>query len=91
MNLALAGTACGQLLSIFEFAFGYPESQESKDWSKQLEELKHKFESDNDSPSDEDIMSKEQDVKDATAQFTDTAEPKPKEGILENVETVSRI
>ena len=39
MNVALAGTACGQLLSIMEFAFGYPESQESKDQAQQLEEL----------------------------------------------------
>ena len=91
MNLALAGTACGQLLSVFEFTFGHPESQESKDWGKQLEELKCNFESDNNSPSDEDIMSKKQDIKDAAAQFADTAEPKAKEGISENVETVSRI
>ena len=78
MNLALAGTVCGQLLTIFEFVFGYPESQESKDWGKQLEELECKFESDNNSPSDKDIVSKEQDVKDAAAQFTDTTEPKAK-------------
>ena len=39
MNVALVGTACGQLLSVMEFAFGYPESQESKDQAQQLEEL----------------------------------------------------
>ena len=78
MNLALAEMACRQLLSIFEFAFGYPESQESKDQGKQLEELECKFESDNDSLSDEDIVSKEQDVKDAAAQFADAMEPKAK-------------
>ena len=61
MNVALAGTACGQLLSVMEFAFGYPESQESKDRAQQLEELERKFESDNDSPADEDAVTKEQD------------------------------
>ena len=44
MNVALAGTACGQLLTLFEFAFGYPESQESKEREKQLEELERHFE-----------------------------------------------
>ena len=34
MNVDLVGTTCGQLLSVMEFAFGYPESQESKDWAK---------------------------------------------------------
>ena len=78
MNIALAGTACGQLLSVMEFAFGYPESQESKDRAQQLEELERKFESDNDSPADEDAITKEQDVQDAAAQFPDTTEPKAK-------------
>ena len=92
MNLALAGMACRQLLSIFESAFGYPESQESKDRGKQLEELERKFQSDKDSPSDEDTVSKEQDIKDAAAQFSDAAEPKAKRRHLgKNVETVSRI
>ena len=90
MNLALAGIAC-RLLSIFKFAFGYPESQEIKDWGKQLEELKRKFESVNDSPSNEDTMSKEQYVKDTAAQFADAAKPKAKRRCSENVETVSRI
>ena len=31
MNIALAGTTCGQLLTLFKFTFGYPESQESKE------------------------------------------------------------
>ena len=78
MNVALAGTACGQLLSVMEFAFGYPESQESKDQAQQLEELEWKFESDNDSPAYEDAVTKEQDVQDAAAQFADTTEPQAK-------------
>ena len=78
MNVALAGTACGQLLSVMEFAFGYLESQESKDRAQQLEELEQKFESDNDSPADEDTVTKEQDVQDAAAHFTGTTEPKAK-------------
>ena len=78
MNVALAGTACGQLLSVMEFAFGYPESQESKDQAQQLEELEQKFDSDNDSPTGEDTVTKEQDIQDAAAHFADTAEPKAK-------------
>ena len=78
MNVALAGTACGQLLSVMEFAFGYPESQESKDRAQQLEELERKFESDYDSPTDEDAVTKEQDIQDAAAHFTNTTEPKAK-------------
>ena len=78
MNLALAGTACGQLLSILEFAFRYPKSKEGKERGKQLEELECKFESDNKSPAEEDTVSKSQDVFDAVAQFADVDEPKPK-------------
>ena len=78
MNVALAGTACGQLLSVMEFAFGYPESQESKDWAQQLEELEQKFDSDNDPPTGEDTVTKEQDIQDAAAYFADTTEPKAK-------------
>ena len=79
MNLALAGTACSQLLSIFKFAFGYPESKEARERGKQLEELEHKFESDNESPTEEDTVSKSQDTLDAAAQFADADEPKPKQ------------
>ena len=78
MNVALVGTACGQLLTVLEFAFGYPESQESKDRAKQLEELEWKFDSDNDSPTGEDTISKEQDIQDAASHFTDTTEPRAK-------------
>ena len=78
MNVALAGTACGQLLSVVEFAFGYPESQESKDRAQQLEELEQKFESDDYSPTGEDTVTKEQDIQDAAAHFADTSEPKAK-------------
>ena len=78
MNVALAGTACGQLLSVMEFAFSYPESQESKDRAQQLGELERKFESDDDSPTDEDAVTKEQDIQDAAAHFADTTEPKAK-------------
>ena len=76
MNVALAGTACGQLLPVMEFAFSYPESQESKDQAQQLEELEQIFDSDDDSPTDEDTVTKEQDVQDAAAHFADTTEPK---------------
>ena len=76
MNVALVGTACGQLLSVMEFAFGYPESQESKDRAQQLEELERKFESDDDSPTGEDTVTKEQDVQDTAAHFA--SEPKAK-------------
>ena len=69
MNVALAGTACGQLLSVLEFAFGYPESQESKTRAQQLEELERKFESDDDSPSGEDTTTKEQDIQEAATHF----------------------
>ena len=31
MNVALAGTACGQILSLFEYTFRYPKSQGSKE------------------------------------------------------------
>ena len=78
MNLALAGTACSQLLSIFKFAFGYPKSKESRERGKQLEELEHKFEPDNESPAEEDMVSKSQDTLDAAAQFADADKPKPK-------------
>ena len=78
MNVALAGTACGQLLYVMEFAFGYPESQESKDRAQQLEELEQKFKSDNDSPADEDAVTKEHDIQDAAAHFADTTESKAK-------------
>ena len=78
MNVDLAGIACGQLLSVMEFAFGYPGSQESKDQAQQLEELKRKFDSDNDSPTGEEMVTKEQNIQDAAAHFVDTAEPKAK-------------
>ena len=78
MNLALVGTACGQILTLLEFAFGYLESKESEERGKQLEELERQFESDNDFPAEEDTVSKSQGVMDAVAQFADTDEPKPK-------------
>ena len=78
MNVALAGTASGQLLSVMGFAFSYPESQESKDRAQQLEELEQKFDSDNDSPTGEDAVTKEQDIQDAVAHFADTTELKAK-------------
>ena len=77
MNIALAGTTCGQILTLFEFAFGYPESQESKDRGKQLEDLKCHFDTDKESPSKEDTMSKADDEKDVAAQFDEGA-PKVK-------------
>ena len=73
MNIALADTACSQILTLFEFAFGYPESQESKERGKQLEELKCHFDTDEESRADEDTMSKAGDEKDAVVQFADGA------------------
>ena len=61
MNIALAATACGQILTLFEFAFGYPESKELKECGKQLEELEHHFDTDSESPGEEDTISKKQD------------------------------
>lgn len=72
MNIALAGTACGQILTLFEFAFGYPESEESKARGKQLEELERHF-VDEDPPTEEDIVSKTEDEKEAADQFSSEA------------------
>ena len=73
MNIALANTAYGQILTLFEFTFSYPESQESKERGKQLEELKHHFDADEESPANENTVSKANDEKDAAAQFKDGA------------------
>ena len=78
MNLALARTACRQILTLFKFAFGYPESKESKERGKQLEELERQFDSDNESLAEEDTVSISQNVINAAAQFADAEEPKPK-------------
>ena len=77
MNVALADTACGQILSLFEYAFGYPEPQESKEQGKELEELDHHFNTDNESVEEGDTISKEQDVANGSKQFA-TAPPKAK-------------
>ena len=77
MNIALACTVCGQILTLFEFAFSYPESKESKEHGKQIEELEHHFDTKNESPR-ETQFPKRQDKKDAAAQFADAnIEPKP--------------
>ena len=79
MNIALAGTACGQLLTLFEFTFGYPESKELKDKTKQLKELERHFKTNNESPDEGDTVSKAHDQKEAEEQFsTVSLEPKPK-------------
>ena len=79
MNVALAGTACGQLLTLFEFSFGYPESQESKEKAKQLEELERHFETEEESPDEGDTVSKAQDEQEVLEQLAATSsEPKPK-------------
>ena len=69
MNIALASTACGQILTLFEFAFGYPESEESKERGKQLEELECHFVAEEEPPADEDTISKAEDEKEAATQF----------------------
>ena len=73
MNIVLAGTTCGQILTLFEFVFGYPESQESKERGKQLEELEHHFNAEEEPPAYEDTVSKTDDEKEAAAQFDDGA------------------
>ena len=73
MNITLAGTACGQILTVFESVFGYPESQESKEKGKQLEELEHHFDAEDKPLADEDTMSKADDEKEAATQFDDGA------------------
>ena len=79
MNVALAGTTCGQLLTLFEFAFSYPESQESKERAKQLEELERHFETEEELPDEGDTVLKAQDEQEAAEQFAATSsEPKPK-------------
>ena len=69
MNVALAGMACGQILSLFEYAFGYPESQESKEQGKELEELERHFETD-----EEFTVSKAADAAEAAAQFANASQ-----------------
>ena len=79
MNIVLAGTACSQLFTLFEFTFGYPESQEFKDRAEQLEELERHFETDNESLNEGDTVSKACDQKEAEEQFSAASlEPKPK-------------
>ena len=73
MNIMLAGSACGQILTLFEFAFGYPESQKSKERGKQLEEREHHFNAEEEPLADEDTMAKADDEKEAAAQFDDGA------------------
>ena len=68
MSIALAGMACGQILTLFEFAFGYPESEESKTRGQQLEELECHF-IDDKPPTEEDTISKTEDEKEAATQF----------------------
>ena len=77
MNIALADTACGQILTLFEFAFGYPESEESKERGKQLEELECHFVAEEEPPADKDTISKAEDEKEAAIQF-DVGAPKTK-------------
>ena len=72
MNIALAGTVCGKILTLFEFAFGYLESKESKEHGKQLEELECHFDTNNELPEEEDTVLKKQDKKDTADQFADT-------------------
>ena len=79
MNIVLAGTTCGQLLTLFKFAFGYPKSQESKERAKQMEELERHFETEEESPGEGDTISKAQDQQEAAEQLAATSsEPKSK-------------
>ena len=76
MNVALAGTACGQILSLFEYTFSYPESQELKERGKELEELERHFETDEESLEEEFTVSKAEDAAEAAAQFADAPKAK---------------
>ena len=79
MNIALAGTTCGQLLTLFKFPFEYPKSQESKEREKQLEELERHFETEEELPDEVDTISKAQDQQEVAEQFaTTSSEPKSK-------------
>ena len=78
MNIALVGTASSQILSLFEFTFSYPKSQESKDQAAQLEELERKFNTDDESPDEADTISKKKDEADTKAEFGESSGPKPK-------------
>ena len=42
-NIALAGTACGNLLQMIENAYGYPKSKESKEQGLYFETLEREF------------------------------------------------
>ena len=77
MNIALAGTACGQILTLFEFVFGYPESEELKERVKQLEELERHFVAEEEPPATEDTISKAEDEREAATQF-DVGAPRAK-------------
>ena len=77
MNITLASTTCRQILTLFEFAFRYPKSRESKERGQQLKELEHHFDTKEESPVEEDMVTKKQDEKDAAAQFAE-GEPKAK-------------
>ena len=68
MNIAFAGTACGQILTLFEFAFRYLESEESKTRGQQLEELERHF-IDDEPPTEEHTIFKTEDEKEAATQF----------------------
>ena len=77
MNITLVGTACGQILTLFKYAFGYPKSQKLKERGCELEELECHFKTDEESPDDEDTIFKAKDEQDAAKQFAG-APPKPK-------------
>ena len=77
MNITLVGTACGQILTLFKYAFGYLEIQESKKRGHELEELECHFKTDEESPDNEDTISKAEDEQDAAKQFKG-APPKSK-------------
>ena len=66
----------GQILSLFEYAFGYPESQELKEQGKELEELERHFEIDEESLEEEFTVSKAEDAAEAAAQFADAPKAK---------------
>ena len=68
-NIALAGTACGNLLTLIENAYGYPESRQSIECGQYLETVEWEFvENEPDTEPAKGLTSKEAATAEATSQ-----------------------
>ena len=68
-NVALAGTACGNLLTLIENAYGYPESRQSNEHGQYLETVEQEFaENEPDAELAKGLTSKEAATTEATSQ-----------------------